>query len=518
MKKVLYVPLDDRPCNYLYPLLLAEITDSISMLAPPFSWMGRCKKPADCAAIWNWLIEQASDADYAILSVDTLVYGNIIHSRIHHRTDEEIDDFMNRFRLLKEINPRLKIEAFNLVSRVAGYDGDFEDPDYWKDYGYRIWKYGWLLDRLQQHCSEDGETDELKQLESEIPGEYLDDFLSRREKNARVNRKSVDYVRDGVFEHLVIPKDDTAEYGFAAIDHRALSSYIDKNGVNDRVMIYPGADEVGSVLLVRVFHQIHNVQPHIYVRYSSTLGPTVIPRYEDRPLGESIKSQITSIGGVLVDSPMESDLLFAVHSPGKVMQEASDQPRVDHTYSTHVNIHEFFNFIKYYREKYQRPIAISDVAFSNGADIRMMRHAQKSGILDIIQTYGGWNTSENTNGMCLAHICIHTYMASHGMTSHQYRLSKEFLARKIFEDYLFQATLIPQVVLELWKRYPGRSPYECADIEQEVAQISGNLLIKAVEEQFGGCFQGDKVKLSQFTLPWDRVFEIGFQIRLEPNY
>lgn len=44
----------------------------------------------------------------------------------------------------------------------------------------------------------------------------------------------------------------------------------------------------------------------------------------------------------------------------------------------------------------------------------MMRYAKKTGILNIISAYGGWNTSENTNGMCLAHIIIHSYYAKHG--------------------------------------------------------------------------------------------------------
>ena len=62
--------------------------------------------------------------------------------------------------------------------------------------------------------------EELEALQAEIPAEYLADFLCRREKDARVNRGSVDLVRDGIFSHLVVPKDDTAEYGYAAIDQR----------------------------------------------------------------------------------------------------------------------------------------------------------------------------------------------------------------------------------------------------------------------------------------------------------
>ena len=40
-------------------------------------------------------------------------------------------------------------------------------------------------------------------------------------------------------------------------------------------------------------------------RSSSVYGPFIVPRYEDRPLQEGIKAQITSLGGVVLDAPGE---------------------------------------------------------------------------------------------------------------------------------------------------------------------------------------------------------------------
>lgn len=34
MINVLYVPLDERPCNLKYPKLLSKITDNINLLVP----------------------------------------------------------------------------------------------------------------------------------------------------------------------------------------------------------------------------------------------------------------------------------------------------------------------------------------------------------------------------------------------------------------------------------------------------------------------------------------------------
>lgn len=515
MHKVVYVPLDDRPCNYQYPLLLSEITDDIQLVAPPFSLMGKLKKPANTEAIWKWIFDQAEDAEYAILSVDTLVYGNIIHSRTHELSLEQIQKNLGRFHLLKNAYPKLHIHAFNLVARVAAYNDSFEDPDYWADYGYRIWRYGWLKDRISRGFAEDGEEKELEKITEEIPEDYLADFLARREKDAFVNAGCLDLVKENIFDRLVVPKDDTSEFGYAAIDQMKLSAKIFADRLMDRVMVYPGADEAGSVLFARVFNQIKGYQPRIYTRYSSTLGPMVIPRYEDRPLAEAIKAQITSMGGVIVDSAASSDFMFAVHSPGKFMDECENQANKDLSFTTHSNLHEFFNYIRYYHDTYRKPVALADDAFSNGSDIEMMVFAKQAGILDLISAYCGWNTSENTNGMCLAHVCIYSYYAAHSFAEGKELLSTAFTARKVFEDYLFQAIVMREGIKEVPKRYPDHSPLFCGDIADEISSFTGTRLREMIDEEFGGKFQGHPVTVGNFYLPWDRVHELGFTIKLQ---
>lgn len=67
MTRVLYVPLDDRDCNYEFPYKLSRMTDDIELLRPPFEWVGYLKEPGKVDRIWKWLFENAGSADYAIL-------------------------------------------------------------------------------------------------------------------------------------------------------------------------------------------------------------------------------------------------------------------------------------------------------------------------------------------------------------------------------------------------------------------------------------------------------------------
>ena len=514
MHKILYVPLDDRPCNYQYPLLLADITEDVELLAPPFSLMGQCKQLANFEKIWEWLFANAAQAEYAILSVDTLVYGNIIGSRTHQRTVEEIDQTLQRFEALKQQFPHLKIEAFNLVARVSAYNSSFEDPDYWQEYGYRIWRLGWLTDQSQRKELSSSEEEEICRLKEEIPSDVFGDFARRREKDLAVNLRCVDFVQKGIFDHLVIPKDDTALYGYAAMDQQALAHHIYESRTAHQIMIYPGADEVGAVLLARIFGFIHQWSPRIYTRYSSVTGSCVVPKYEDRPLSESIKAQITSLGGICVDSALESDFLFAVHCPGTVMEECAEQFQKSPTYRTHVNLHEFFRYIQYYINAYDRPAVLSDVAFANGADIEMMQHAELCGLWERLSAYGGWNTAENTNGLCLAHGAIHTYYAQKGFSENKLMASKQFLVRKIIEDYLFQASLLGELTQKVTQQYPGRSPYYCEGIHDEMAAYAGKRLTEMACEAFSGTFSGKNISLQDFTLPWNRIHELAFSLSL----
>ena len=116
------------------------------------------------------------------------------------------------------------------MARVAGYDGSFEDPDYWADYGRRIWRYGWLTDRISRGAADEKRGGGARGNHRRDPGRHSGGFFSRREKDAYVNARSVELVKEGVFDRLVVPKDDTAEYGYAAIDQKKLSKRFSTRG------------------------------------------------------------------------------------------------------------------------------------------------------------------------------------------------------------------------------------------------------------------------------------------------
>src|SRR5699024_9292340 len=111
---------------------------------------------------------------------------------------------------------------------------------------------------------------------------------------------------------------------------------------------YPGADELGCSLFSKVFCEVKEYTPEVFVRYSSTVGPQMKPKYEDRSLNESLKSQITAAGGVITDHSYETDVVLLINSPAteqwNMAEQVSFEDR-DSSYYSEINYREFVETI-----------------------------------------------------------------------------------------------------------------------------------------------------------------------------
>ena len=76
--KTLLLPLDERPCNYVFPQMIGASNKEIQITVPPKKFLGDKKKPADTAEIERFLMRNTRDTTNFILSVDMLVYGGLI--------------------------------------------------------------------------------------------------------------------------------------------------------------------------------------------------------------------------------------------------------------------------------------------------------------------------------------------------------------------------------------------------------------------------------------------------------
>ncbi|WP_409343481.1 DUF4127 family protein [Paenibacillus sp. MBLB4367] len=516
MTQIVYLPLDERPCNLQYPQHLADMTD-LQLSVPDTALLGDKKKPADVPALHAWLRNAVTGADYLIASIDMLIYGGIVPSRLHALTFEECVERLDLLRAIKAQYPGIRIHAFNLIMRVPSMSTSEEEPDYYADYGSDIFKYGWLTDKAERGELAGEDQAELDALIRHIPEDVLNDFVSRRAVNAKVNRYVIALMEEGVIDNLIIPLDDNSQYGFSPKEQRALIVSVQEANLFDRIMIYPGADEIGCILFTKVFCEVKQYIPEVFVRYSSTTGPLMKPKYEDRSLQESIKSHLTAAGAVMADNSVETDVVLMVNAPPaeqRLMSEQGPFANRSRAYFSEIHYREFSEAIKHYLRK-GKLVGLGDVAICNGSDVVLLNLLGKLGLLDQLTAYAGWNTSGNTLGTVISHLIVVSYYERHAEEADKakaHAVSRAYYYKRLIEDWGYMSIIRQETVREVLPAL-GASYYNLYHVREELYRILTDKLNTFAAEKIGAVREGT-LTVENVFLPWKRMFEVGFDVKI----
>lgn len=504
MMNILFIPLDERPCNRKFPELITAAEKDVKIISPDKSLLGDKKTPGQVSKLWDFIFKNAKKCSYAVLSIDMLIYGGLIPSRLHYLVEDEAEGYIKNLKRIKEINPEIKIYAFNCIMRAPQYNSSEEEPDYYDKYGYNLFRSKYLIDknlRVGISKEEEMELDSIK-----IPKEILLDYESRRKFNEYINIEVAKLLEDGTLDFLVIPQDDSSEYGYTAISQKRVLDFIKEKKLEFKSSVYPGADEVGNSLLARCLNNYLNRVVKIYAFYSSTLGPSIVPLYEDRPMNESLKYHVRVCGGELIDNSNEADLILAINSPGKLMQEASDQVLdIDLTYTSYRNLLDFVYKIERYI-KDGKKVILSDSAFANGGDLTLIDYLDRVGILSKLTAYAGWNTNCNTLGTVLS-------SGIYSLNSNRESQIKHLLYR-IVEDALYQANIRQRVINDYLPKN-RLSYYNFNDKQDYVENTIKDLLLEEYNKL--NIAKAFKIDINSVTTPWKRMFEIGMEIDVTFN-
>lgn len=122
---ILYLPIDERPCNTKIVEMIANTGSDIHLKMPPVELLGKKKKAASIEGLWEWVEKQAPLCDVLIFSPELMLYGGLIPSRLHHKRKEMLD----RLIAVKQNNPDIKIVSSTIVMRTPKYNSSDEEPD-----------------------------------------------------------------------------------------------------------------------------------------------------------------------------------------------------------------------------------------------------------------------------------------------------------------------------------------------------------------------------------------------------
>jgi len=548
------LPLDDRPVNYDYPSYLAR-SAGCSLQLPPREWLGNPWRESQHTRLVNWLVQVAASVDAMVLAVDTLAYGGLIPSRTSREPFDQVMEHLSTLRKIKSDRPDLTILASSVIQRISRANSSEEERDYWATYGSAMFRLSFLEHKIALGEANPEEDSEAVKLRKQIPSKVYDDYRQGRSRNHAVNQAMLDWLEEGILDYLLLPQDDTADYGWNIAEARSLQAKIRSRGLGERAITYPGADEIGTLLLASVLCRRAGFKLSVWPRYASVHSPNVITSYEDRPVHELLKAHLAPLDGHISVSAENADLVLFFNAPSLVQGEGMyqwlvwrglenlkrelpdnmrfffDQVVGDPVYqntrremeSPHRNPEEFVRALLAELDTERgmgHPVALADVAFVNGSDLILGNLLVKHPEVARLGAYGGWNTAGNTLGTVLAQAAVRVLGLNGEYDERRLQTHLEFLFLRFLDDYYYQARERTLIMLE---DLPGMGlpvtmerlvdPEKVSKVEDCVRK---RLLRAAseLEEVFIRSGLVKQVRLSHIYLPWQRLFEVGFDVQV----
>lgn len=542
-KTVLFIPLDERFTTRDIVLNLKDVMDDFCMITPEPSLLSLWKTPAPIDELHAWVDENMGKAKTAIISAEMYLYGSLINSRISNDTTAEIT---GRVHQLLDVSKKYGTDLYisTVVMRIPSYNGDFEEPWYWTDYGADIYSYSFYTDQSEKTGSVEA-FETAMSYKKKVPADALEEFLWRRERNHNVTLELIDSLKerekdDGTpnfFQYLYITLDDSAEYGFNIQEADEIKSLVDKldKKLQERIPVYPGSDETQMILLSKFATLAksgsdninHSARVRVGVVYRDPLTNDKIPNYEGEAMALTLKMNIEAGGGELVEvmdvndaHADEVDLFLFVNNFSTDKQlEASQQPPFDGNVfdsdsdddTGYDDYQRFDAFIAKYLDK--KALGFCDNKYSNGADLRFVAYISTKVARSKLQTiaYAGWNTNSNTIGTVVANSII---LSLFGNSRDAQVGNARFNSIRLVEDAGYQAdtrlSLIQYLTSLSSEVYPNENTMDLNPDLQYYTRFSYKQLASTyyrIAQTYGLPYE-----LESIYYPWNRTFESGFYI------
>ena len=196
-----------------------------------------------------------------------------------------------------------------------------------------------------------------------VPMEYLQDWYNRRHKNMMINCQLIQDAQKGVFTYYSLGHDDNSVNTQSSLE----SKYLEMAGDNipkTAFGSFPGADQLGLLLITRANNDFNNYHPKVTVIYPLGGGEKTVPSYDGQAIGKTIAAHVEAIGGTITDSE-RPDLVLAVNTP--LTTSTSESGNFE---NFPIMLQSTKDFLQQIEKAVEAgiPVSLVDMAFSNGSD------------------------------------------------------------------------------------------------------------------------------------------------------
>jgi hypothetical protein len=495
---IAFVPLDDRPVTRQLPQLLGRIA-GVPVAEPPLELLGNYLDFGKPDAIVAWLNgPQGQRANRFVVSADMLAYGGLIASRVPDTPYGDAYFRLRSLQRLREQHPGGWIGAFGTIMRLAptgipavGRAQTFFAP-------YPIWSY------IQEYANLHdpplpGEEARAAQLRSLIGEATLQEYLNARYRDYSVDDLLIKMTSAGAIDRLALGQDDAGPVGLHVKDVRALQASVAQAGLEDRVAIEPGADELGMAMVAQAIARSTGWTPRVAVSYSMPDGAALSDPLEFAPIETAINGLIRLCGASRDDS--QPDIILFVRVPNT--DAAHDDALLAAMQA---------------QEQAGHSVAFADLTFLQNTFSVQAAFAQRlleSGVASKLDSYASWNTNANTVGTAVAEAVA----AGAGRRAGTYDAlaHAEFTFDRIVDDYAFHDFVRPQINAALTAQGITDHTYLLAEQAAPIAELNRAVLWNRAAAILKQLYPSYHIAAIQITLPWNRTFETGIEVGLAPD-
>lgn len=497
-KTILYVPQDDRPVDYEYTVSTAEAA-GYQVLTPPAQYLSGMNFHGSPDKLMAWVNANAGKADAMVLSIDSLVYGGLVDSRKHNLPMETLTARLEKVEALHKSHKNVPIYVFSTVMRSPWAGGKGVEPDYYLTMGSDIYQLASLQAKMDEEGLNPQERNDWFAIMRRVPMEYLQDWYNRRRKNMSINYRLIDDARKGVFTYYSLGHDDNSVSTQSSLE----SKYLEMAGTGipkTAFGSFPGADQLGLLLITRASNDFNNYHPKITVIYPLGGGEKTVPRYDGQAIGKTIASHVEAIGGTMVDNE-RPDLLLAVNTP--LTTSTTESANFENFPIMLQSTRDFLTQIEK-AVNLDIPVSIVDMAFSNGSDNTLVYGLYQDKMMYRLAAYNGWNTASNSVGYGIAQGVLSKYMTA---DAHRDMLTTQYL-----DNWAYQANVRDYI-------YRMQQKLEAGVVTQYYPTLNEELQSRTKEQlqRYASTYLGIDPKTVDVTLPWQRLFEVYVDVKPTPS-
>lgn len=474
IKKIVVVPIDDRPCHNSLVQKAIENYKELKLVYPKKSDLGHFSLKGDTHALYNFIINEAKDADHLILSLDALMFGGLVQAREAEETIN-MDNYLTLFNCLKDVkkvNPTLEIFAYSVIMRLTTTVTSSDNLNVWEN----IFEYSQLVYRAEKDSSF---KTQLEEVVSKIPEDALKCYLNARKRNHIINNVAIDLVNEHVLDYLVLVQEDASKYGVHLTEQEVLINKIETLNLNSKIIVKNGTDEMVALLLAKIL----NKESKSVKLDKGFVDENFIALYEDKPVLKNVYKSL-EVANIIVDDNSTSTIFMLPCDSNKSDLAFEDWKE---SKTSLEDVKEALN--KYTHETY----GILDLKDANGGDptylYNLINEKEEN-----FKAYSAWNTASNALGTFILDMTI----------AMDNKTSEDYLRHRLLDDAIYQGKVRKQVNqymknhdFDVWKMNDSEElNHEVSRLMNE--EIKVNPLIKNKQE----------VKA---ILPWGRSFEIEME-------